>query len=96
MWPPTARRDCGQRRGAQRSTCPQRGTRHVGPASQQDAAGRHATQYTTRVTPPWRNCGKPNRGMGMRRGTLRNAGGEADADLLGTGGQNIATSITSS
>ena len=32
----------------------------------------------------------------MRRGTLRNAGGEADADLLGTGGQNIATSITSS
>ena len=42
MWPPTARRDCGQRRGAQRSTSPQRGTRHVGPASQQDAAGRHA------------------------------------------------------
>ena len=35
-------------------------------------------------------------GMGMRRGTLRKAGGEADADLLGTGGQNIATSITSS
>ena len=66
------------------------------PASQQDAAGLHTVPYTTRVTPPWRNCGKPNRGMGMRRGTLRNAGGEADADLLWAGGQNIETSFSSS
>jgi hypothetical protein len=51
MWPPTARRDCGQRRGAQRSTSPQRGTRHVGPASQQDAAGLHTRPAACRCAP---------------------------------------------
>jgi hypothetical protein len=32
----------------------------------------------------------------MRRGTLRTAGVEGDADLLWAGGQNIETSISSS